>query len=1262
MKYLLIAILAFFCSLSYGQESNHSFSLNWLEKEGIQNYFEGASYLESDRLNPRYIFELPSVNHQSTLEVELDHFTTEVVSWDVNSVADLPLDFLLKSWVEDDKGRKRGFVEVSTIRNINGQIERLSSGTMRIVQVAAPRIGLRGAGNKTESVLMDGQIFKLKITETGIHKITGQFISDNLGLSLSSIDPSKIQIFGNAGGRLPEPNSDPRTDDLEEIPTEGFGLEDGNLDTEDYLIFYTEEAGQWKKNGDMWVYESNIYDDYNYVFLKIGSDDRSEIPPKSNVTITDHRTTFLERQYYGKDLLNLLGRSISHQGSGKKWLSDEISNTRSIDLSEEFSTENFEVGNPVSVLSHFYGRYEHTSEYELTIGDQQFKKIISSTDYDVESTYAKLGVIRESFVTLAPIEEIRIDYAQTSAPSDGWVDFVNINFKSKISTDNSQFFIRDTFSSNQGGFKFSSAGDWRVWDVTDIHNVSKIEVDKNGQDFHFAVNDPNDREFCVFRMDAQFLTPEVVGITENQNLHALSDVDMIIVTPELFRSEAERLSAHRSDRDGFKISVIDIQTVYNEFSSGRQDPSALRDFCKMIYNRNPNFNYLLLFGDGSYDWRHAVKTHEDQNFIPVYETEESFAPIFAYPTDDYYALLSDDEGDNQLRGALDIATGRLICRSTDEARTMVDKIIRYETNPEALGDWRNRLIYLADDEDSNLHINQIEDVATTIASKYPVYNLDKIYFDAYEQISTPGGTRYPDAKESINEAIFKGGLVMVYLGHGGPTGLAQERVLQSTDIRAWSNTMNMPVIMTATCSFTAFDEPRITSAGEYTVLNDKGGAIAILSTVRAVYAGDNKVLTDAAHDFLYVKDNDGKALPLGEVMRRAKNKSSSGDQSNNRKFSLFGDPSMRLAIPRYNVATTSINGVPASEFQDTVGALEKITVKGAVIDDRGNTLTSFNGLVIPTVYDKQLTLKTKGQDVRSYVKEFELRKNVIFKGSASVINGEFEFTFVIPKDINYEIGLGKISYYASDGRETDANGLYENINIGGVGSGGVTDDLGPEVEVYMNNEDFVFGGITNADPTLFLKLSDDNGINVVGNSIGHDLVAVLDNNTQGAFILNDFYEATTDDFTAGTVRYPLKDLEVGRHYLKVTAWDIANNFTEGYTEFVVVDDLKSGLKHVLNYPNPFSTNTNFQFEHNLPPGPIDIVIQIFSVSGRLAKTIRHSGFSDGFRVDNIQWDGTDDFGSPIAKGVYLYKIKVKADVSGTDIRKESEFERLVILK
>jgi hypothetical protein len=421
-------------------------------------------------------------------------------------------------------------------------------------------------------------------------------------------------------------------------------------------------------------------------------------------------------------------------------------------------------------------------------------------------------------------------------------------------------------------------------------------------------------------------------------------------------------------------------------------------------------------------------------------------------------------------------------------------------------------------------------------------------------------------------------------------------------------------------------------------------------------------LTDAAHDFLYVKDNDGKALPLGEVMRRAKNKSSSGDQSNNRKFSLFGDPSMRLAIPRYNVATTSINGVPASEFQDTVGALEKITVKGAVIDDRGNTLTSFNGLVIPTVYDKQLTLKTKGQDVRSYVKEFELRKNVIFKGSASVINGEFEFTFVIPKDINYEIGLGKISYYASDGRETDANGLYENINIGGVGSGGVTDDLGPEVEVYMNNEDFVFGGITNADPTLFLKLSDDNGINVVGNSIGHDLVAVLDNNTQGAFILNDFYEATTDDFTAGTVRYPLKDLEVGRHYLKVTAWDIANNFTEGYTEFVVVDDLKSGLKHVLNYPNPFSTNTNFQFEHNLPPGPIDIVIQIFSVSGRLAKTIRHSGFSDGFRVDNIQWDGTDDFGSPIAKGVYLYKIKVKADVSGTDIRKESEFERLVILK
>ena len=1262
MKYLLIAFIAFFSASLVGQDGQHVISLNWQTGKSDNPYFTGANFHGDDRSIPYYIAEAPYVGYGTILKAEISNMVYETVILNETMTSDLPRDFTVRSWIENDRGQRRGFVEVATLRNNDGQVERLKSAVLSFHTEQDSKTALRGRGNKNESVLKDGVLYKLQIDQSGVYEISGQFIEEKLGLDIGDIDPGQIQIFGNPGGRLPEPNADPRPDDLEEIPTQGVGLEDGRLDATDRILFYAEEAGQWIKNGEMWVYETNIYDDHNYVFLKIGSEDRKEVTSVSMVSVNSYRTSYFDRQYYGKDVLNLLGRSISHQGSGKKWLSDEISNTRTIDLSGAFNTKDHVPGTEVFVLSHFYGRYEHTSEYVLTVGDQQFKKIISSTDYDVESTYAKLGVIRESFVTLSPLEQIRIDYTQTSAPSDGWVDFVNLNIRSYIQPSGSQFFIRDTFSEVNGGFSFETGANWKVWDVSDPNNIVDIATEYDGSTLRFSRGNIHEREFCVFQPEASLLIPEVVGPLSNQNLHAIDDVDMLIVTHDLFRQEAERLSAHRGDQDDLNIAVIDIETIYNEFSSGRQDPTALRDFCRMVYDRNPEFRYLLLFGDGSYDWRHTVKTHEDQNFVPVYETEESFAPIYAYPTDDYYALLSEDEGGNNLRGALDIATGRLVCRTTEEARVMVDKIIRYETDPQVYGDWRNKLIYLADDEDGNLHINQIEDVATTIASRYPVYNLDKIYFDAYDQISTPGGTRYPDAKASINQAVFKGGLVMVYLGHGGPTGLAQERVLQATDIRAWTNKYKMPVIMTATCSFTAFDEPRITSAGEYTVLNDQGGAIAILSTVRAVYAGDNKILTDAAHDFLYVKDSDGRALPLGEVMRRAKNKSSSGDPSNNRKFSLFGDPSMRLAIPRYDIGTIAINDVPADEFRDTLGALEKVTVKGAILNDDGNILTTFNGLVTPTVYDKILTLKTKGQDSRSHVKEFDLRKNVIFKGSASVTNGEFEFTFVVPKDINYDIGLGKISYYATDGIATDANGLFETIEIGGVGGGGIVDDEGPNVEVYMNNEDFAFGGITNPDPILFLKLSDDNGINVVGNSIGHDLVAILDDNSQGAFILNDFYTATTDDFTSGTVHYPLIDLAEGRHNIKVTVWDIANNFTEGYTEFVVVKDLKTGLKHVLNYPNPFSTTTKFQFEHNLPPGPIDIYIDIISVSGQPVKSIRHSSFSDGFRVDDIIWDGTSNSGATIPKGVYLYKIKVKADVSGTNISKESEFERLVILK
>lgn len=1256
MKNLLILFFLLAQCYVYGQKDIHTFVLDWTVVDDNLT-FTGAQHNQDQKI-PTYSYynQLPADAKVSSvrLQVKSSEEKLEGASNIINP------DFDLQWSTEWSSGFRFLKVEITPIRKTTEGFECILMGQIHVEYINKRSNSLRG-GDKTESVLNDGTWFKLKIHETGMHKITGRFLQNQLGLNLSSISPSNVQVFGNKGGRLPESSQELRTDDLEEIPTRGVGLGDGQYNDGDYLIFYAEAANAWKTDDDLWVYETNIYDDYNYVFIRIDGDDRKEIDVVDSEPLQNIRTSYIDHQYYGKDELNLLGRSIEHQGSGQMWLSDEISNSRTFDLMPHFDFRNVLIGSAATFTSEFYGRSESRTSYNLVINDTEYSKNITGIDYDPEAVYARPGSIQEVHVIDRAIETFRVDYPETSHESEGWVDFISVIMRKSSNALSDGRFFRDTFSDVVGGFQLSDLPDRVIWEVTDYHDPYEITPLKVNGSLQFATVSPNQREFVVFNPNNISLEPTLVEELESQNLHAMADMDMIIITPGIFMDEAIKLQAHRSAHNDLQVEIVEVDKIYNEFSSGRQDPTAIRDFCKHIYDKSSQFKYLLLLGDGSYDWKHLVQSESNQNMIPVYETEESLDPIYAYPTDDYYALLDDDEGAT-LGGDLDIAVGRLLCRTQEEAKILVDKIIRYDSDPNTLGDWRNRQIYMADDEDSNRHIDDIDQIAVNMDGKFPAFNQDKIYFDAYEQVATPGGARYPDAKAAINTAVFKGALVMVYLGHGGPTGLAQERVLQTTDIRSWKNFNAMPIIITATCTFTGYDNPAITTAGEYSLLNPDGGAVAILSTVRAVYAQDNFVLTNAVHQYLYERDN-GKPMPIGEIMRLAKNSvRSGGDDSNNRKFSLFGDPSMSLAIPRYQVATTTINGQPAAQFKDTVGSLESITVSGYIAEDDGSIMTDFNGTISPTVFDKALELKTKVNDRRSKEKAFQLRKNVIFKGTASVENGEFSFTFVVPKDINFSIGNSKISYYAHDGDSRDANGNFDGIVIGGLGNGSIVDDQAPEVKVFMNNNLFQFGDKTTKDPILYLELKDDYGINVVGNSIGHDLTAVLDNNTQNTYILNDFYEAKVDDYKEGTVRFPFKDLENGRHSIKVTAWDIANNFSEGYTEFVVVDNIKSSLQHVFTYPNPFIDHTTFSFMHTLPEGLINIDIEIYNAEGKLIKRIKENVLSTEPLVDSITWDGRADNGQVIAKGVYLYKIKVSNNVSGGGIQNESEFERLVVLK
>jgi len=399
----------------------------------------------------------------------------------------------------------------------------------------------------------------------------------------------------------------------------------------------------------------------------------------------------------------------------------------------------------------------------------------------------------------------------------------------------------------------------------------------------------------------------------------------------------------------------------------------------------------------------------------------------------------------------------------------------------------------------------------------------------------------------------------------------------------------------------------------------------------------------------------GEFPRYGDIIRQAKNKNGVAD--NDKKFILLGDPAMRLAYPEYNVMTTSINGVEVTTEADTLQALSKVTVTGEIVDSQGSRLDSYNGTLFPMVFDKPSEVMTLGTDPQSYPRLFELQNNILYKGKAEVKQGNFTFSFIVPKDIAYKYGYGKISYYSStDG--TDAHGYFDDVVIGGFNEDAPEDNHGPTISLYMNNENFAYGGLTDETPVLFALVNDDNGINTVGSGIGHDIVAVIDDNTEKSIVLNEYYEADLNSYKSGTIRYQLSDLETGRHTANLKVWDVYNNSGIAYTEFVVAESATLAIDHVLNYPNPFTTNTSFFFDHNQPYSSLEVQVQIFTVSGKLVKTIDAIVFSDGYHSEPIPWDGRDDFGDRIGRGVYLYKVRARTP----DGEYAEKLEKLVILK
>lgn len=1107
------------------------------------------------------------------------------------------------------------------------------------------------------SVLKEGNWYKISVKEEGVFKIDLAFLN-TAGINTTNLNSSSIRLFGNGGQMIEENNNSQRPDDLVENAIMVFDGGDGIFNNTDYFIFYAAGPDEWRKDSvnASFKHKKNIYSNQSFYFLQIGGTGQ-RIGSSTNLTANININSYNARYFHELDTVNFLK-------SGRHWYGEEFSG-----LPGQLTSRNFNVAipgltnNPVTLVSNVVSRsFNAFSRFDIKVNNiQALQQNIAFTGSGVNDPFGVEHELSAAFPNSQAALNIAYNYTPGSANAQGWLNWFEIHARANL---NMQGFNQITFrdwqsvgAGNTGLFTIQNAAGAQIWDITNRNQPIKMQTNAAGSGLQFTGNCNSLHEYIAFD-NSHFLTPLFIGKTNNQNLHNSITQDLLIVTHPSLLSQAQRLAQHHTQKDNLRCIVVSTEQVFNEFSSGSPDAGAIRDFTKMYYDKAAGDSlkmpkYLLLFGDASFDYKDRI--NNNSNYVPCWQSSNSLEPLASYTSDDFFGFLNDGDNidDPGILNLLDIGIGRIPAKNTEEATAMVDKIISYSNTP-ALGPWRNECTFIADDEDANLHLQDAEIITAT--ASIPVFNQTKVYLDAYLQESGSGGNRYPAANTAINNKIFSGNLIWNYNGHGNDRRLAEEIVLDTDIINAFNNENKLALFITATCDFAPFDNPLQNSIGENLLLRQKTGAIALLTTTRPVFSNSNRVMNNNYFQIALLPKANGRYYTLGESIQKTKNYTyqNYSDIINNRKFTLLGDPALTLAYPLNKIQTDSINNKLITTLPDTIRALGKYRISGSVKDLAGNLLNDFNGTVYPVIFDKPVAVSTLANDAGSLLTTFQTQNNVLFKGKAKVTNGLFSFTFITPKDINYNYGNGKISYYAENGI-ADANGALTNIITGGINTAAIDDKEGPVVKAWLNDEKFINGGLCNEMPILIVRLKDSAGINTSGIGTGHSITAVLDNNNRMLFELNDFYEADTDSYQSGKIRFQLPKLEPGRHTITIKAWDVFNNYGEYLLEFIVAKDEGLSLSHVLNYPNPFTTNTAFWFEHNHPGEDLKVNIRIFTVTGKLVKTIQQTINTPGNRSCEVQWDGRDEYGAKIGRGAYIYQIVVLYKQ-----KKSSTFEKMII--
>ncbi|MFH1296397.1 MAG: type IX secretion system sortase PorU [Bacteroidota bacterium] len=1100
-----------------------------------------------------------------------------------------------------------------------------------------PFLGWGGPLSTGESVLATGAWYKIAVNQTGIHRVTYDDLVA-LGMDPVAVNPAHIRVYGNGGGMLPEANDQPRIDDLRENPIVVYEGGDGSFDPGDYFIFYGEAPDVWRFDPvtRTFTHEKNLYSGFTYYFITTDLGVGKRVQPVASLDTTPDYTSirFTDYAFHELNERNLIR-------SGKIWVGEEFNVSTPI-WEFQFHFPNVVTTTAARINTFAVARAPNVSTmYIYNDGELIDQFTLDYTDPQSINFYAR-PKLRASATTLNQEHPtIRLEFSLPTPGSKAWLYYVEVIAQRYLKWVGPQFSFRDPNSVQENKntlFRISASPENMViWDVTDPGAIGSVQGmwDPATGFFDFILPTPVLKEFIAFDESGYYpVTP--LGPVANQNLHGLNPATLIIVAHPLFMELAEELAAFHRSETQLSVIVAETEQVYHEFSSGQPDLTAIRDFVRMLYLRATESDtprYILLFGDGSYDYKDRIPNNT--NFVPTYQSYESFKFISTFVTDDYFGIMEEHSGEGS-SGKLDLGMGRFPVSNLEQAEAIVDKIIHYaQKNDTIQSSWRNYITFIADDEDSNLHLHQAEELCDIVASKYPVFNVNKIYLDAYQLVRTPSGPRYPSVNLAINDAVNNGSLIINYTGHGGEDAWSAEKVLTIPDIESWTNADKFPVFITATCEFSRFDNPERFSAGEMMIVKPGAGAIAIYSTTRLALASSNFKLDTSFFRNLMIRDEEGNYQKMGDLLRISKN---NNNNNNIRNFVLLGDPAQPIAFPEYQVVTTAINGEPVGVVPDTLLGLSVVAVSGEVRDQAGNKATGFNGTLTARVFDKPVTYRTLANQAKSYKEYFQIQNELLSEGPASIENGAFFFSFIVPREISPYFGFGKISYYACS-ETSDGNGYDDNVVIGGTDPSVIPDNEGPEISIYLDSRSFISGGLAGRNPLLLVDLFDKDGINHVGLGLGHEILAAIDDHWSQAVVLNPYYTPAMNDFQQGTALYPYTDLSIGRHTLTVRAWDMFNNSTERTIDFYVFEHPAIHVTSVYTFPNPLIDGTTFTFRPEAGNGSMEVAIEVYTITGQPVRVIDVSVTENTGQPVRVYWDGTNQNRMKLSSGIYPYSVR-----------------------